>query len=442
MSNECGRSLGDAREAAGGGGRLRLRPPCADGLSWIIKSNPNQKRSIFAVIMNTILFDEAKIREHLLTLTYTRPIACLRVGILTIAEKWERLLNEKASFYAATYLREKFPPHIDDDNYWINGAVCPHEDWVTKVKNLKQGEALTKNGVLIAARTSAPVPPTDVAGTELENPITCLDRHWKMVYAAADELPRDFTRLTSGRKSQPIADIHTRTYAPENIFLEEGVTLRAAILNASEGPIYLAKNSSVGEGSVITGPVYLGEHSKVKPLSHIRGNTIVVPWCVVSGEVSCSVMLGFSNKSHAGYLGHSVIGEWCNLGAGTSTSNMKNNYDVIKVWNSASNSFERTDKQYCGLVMGDHSKCGIHTMFNSGTAVGVSCNIFGGGFPVKNIRSFSWGGQKLITYQLQQAIVTARRVLNQKNMELTKTDEKILEDIFAHVVLSSKNFSD
>lgn len=382
--------------------------------------------------MNVILFDNLKTWEHLLPLTYTRPIAHLRIGILTIAEKWERLLNEKVSFYTAAYLQEKFPPHITDDNYWINGAICPHEDWTAVVKNLKKGEILTKNGVLVAARTSATTPPVDETGVELGNTITYIDRHWKIVYATEQELLHDFRRLTTGRKSQPVADSYTRIYASENIFLEEGVTLRAAILNASAGPIYLAKNSVVGEGSVITGPVYIGEHSVVKPLSYIRSNTVVGPHCVISGEVSCSVMIGHSNKSHAGYLGHSVIGEWCNLGAGTSNSNMKNNYDFIKVWNHAKNDFEKTDKLFSGVVMGDHSKCGIHTMFNSGTVVGVSCNIFGGDFLPKIIPSFSWGGkQGMTTYQLEQAIATAIRVFNRREKEITNLDEKILNYIFS-----------
>lgn len=381
--------------------------------------------------MNVILFDNPKTWEHLLPLTYTRPIARLRIGILTIAEKWEHLLNEKVSFYTASYLQEKFPPHITDDNYWINGAVCPHEDWIALVKNLQKGEILTKAGVLVAARTTAATPPVNETGRELGNTITYIDRHWKIVYATEYELPLDFRRLTAGKKSQPVTDAYTRIYASENIFLEEGVSLRAAILNASAGPIYLAKNSAVGEGSVITGPVYIGEHSVVKPLSHIRGQTVVGPGCVVSGEVSCSIMIGHSNKSHAGYLGHSVIGEWCNLGAGTGNSNMKNNYDFIKVWNHAENDFEKTDKLFSGVVMGDHSKCGIHTMFNSGTVVGVSCNIFGGDFMPKIIPSFSWGGKEGMTaYHLEQAIATATRVFNRREKEITDMDEKILNYIF------------
>lgn len=393
--------------------------------------------------MNVLLFDDPKTWEHLLPLTYTRPIAHLRIGILTLAEKWEHLLNEKVSFYTAAYLQEKFPPHITDDNFWINGAICPHEDWIIAVKNLKKGEALTKNGVLLAARTSTPAPPLDKTGVELGNSITVIDRHWKIVYATEQELLHDFRRLTSGKKSQPVTDSYTRLYAAENIFVEEGVTIRAATLNASTGPVYLAKNSVIGEGSVITGPAYIGEHSIVKPLSHIRSNMVVGPCCVISGEVSCSVMIGYSNKGHAGYLGHSVIGEWCNMGAGTSTSNMKNNYDFIKVWNHLDNDFEKTEKQFCGLVMGDHSKCGIHTMFNSGTVVGVSCNIFGGDFPPKIIPSFSWGGNRqMTTYQLEQAMATARRVLSRRDRELTQVDEKILNDVFSRSEPLRRSFCD
>ncbi len=220
-------------------------------------------------------------------------------------------------------------------------------------------------------------------------------------------------------------------YAPENIFIEEGVYIRAAILNAENGPIYLGKNSIVQEGAIIRGAFAMGEGSHVNMGAKMRGDISLGPYCKVGGEVSNSVVFGYSNKAHDGFLGNSVLGEWCNLGADTNTSNLKNNYDSPKLWNHAYNDFEKTGIQFCGLMMGDHSKAGINTMFNTGTVVDVSTNIFGSGFPSNYIPSFAWGGgEQYEEYELPKALETAERVMARRNVPFTPMDKEILSHIF------------
>lgn len=380
--------------------------------------------------MNVILFDDPALRVELLPFTFTRPVGAIRVGILTIQEKWKKWLNASVSFQTEKYLQKKFPAISTDDNLLINGALCPDEKIVTAIRELPAGRFLVQNNVLLAARK--PEVEMSLANTtEYRENITLIDKPWKIFSENGRQLRIDFVVITAGRKSAPLQDKHTIVYGGDNIFLEEGVYIRAAILNAENGPIYLGKNSIVQEGAMIRGSFALCEGSHINMGAKIRGDVTVGPYSKVGGEVSTSVLFGYSNKAHDGFLGCSVLGEWCNLGADTNTSNLKNNYDAVKLWRHGSGSFESTGLQFCGLMMGDHSKCSINTMFNTGTVVDVSSNIFGDGFPRNYIPSFSWGGADTgVVYKLDKALETAQRVMARRNIELNETEKEILAHVF------------
>jgi UDP-N-acetylglucosamine diphosphorylase/glucosamine-1-phosphate N-acetyltransferase len=263
------------------------------------------------------------------------------------------------------------------------------------------------------------------------HPFTHLVYPWHIFQYNREQLPTDFALLTQGRKSQPITDPHTRVYAAHQIFVEEGADIKAAILNAETGPIYIGKNAVVMEGAILKGSVALCEGAQVSMGAKIRPDTTLGPFAKAGGELSNVVFLGYSNKSHDGYLGNAVIGEWCNLGADTNASNLKNNYSEIRVWNYAQETYLPTGLQYCGLLMGDHSKCGINTMFNTGTVTGVGTSVFGGGFPPKFIPSFSWGGSEgLVTFELEKMLEMTRRVMGRRNMLPSPEDEEILRHVF------------
>lgn len=380
--------------------------------------------------MNLILFDDPIIRIDLLPFTFTRPTGKIRVGILTIDEKWEKWLGVKASFKTEEYLQKKFQLAAADDNLLVNGAVCPDEKLVTAVKNLQPGKFLVKGRLLIAVRK--PEGEMNSQNTiEYADTIMCMDKPWKIFQENAAQLKLDFKLITAGRKSAPVQDKHTRIYGEENIFLEDGVDLKAAIINAESGPVYLGKNSSIQEGSVIRGSFALCEGSTINIGSKIRGDVTIGPFSKVGGEVSNSVIFGYSNKAHDGFLGNSVIGEWCNLGADTNTSNLKNNYDFVKLWSHGREQYTDTGLQFCGLMMGDHSKCGINTMFNTGTVVDVFANIFGGDFHRNYIPSFAWGGSTgFTTYQIDKALATAARVMARRNLVLTDIEKNILAYVY------------
>ncbi len=383
--------------------------------------------------MNIILFDDPAIRINLLPLTFTRPVASIRTGILTVAEKWEKHLKTSISFSTADHLQKKFPLTVTNDNLWINGAVCPDGPLVKRISELQNGEGLIRDNKVIALRNTEDEVPEVISGKmeEYAGALTLIDQVWKIFEYNGAQLRSDFKLITSNRLSAGIHDAHTRVYAEENIFVEEGVFTRAAVLNAENGPIYLGKNSSVLEGALIKGPFALGEGSQVNMGAKMRGDISIGPYSKVGGEVSTSVIFGYSNKSHDGFLGCSVVGEWCNLGADTNTSNLKNNYENIKLWNYAKNGFVDTGLMFCGLVMGDHSKCGINTMFNTGTVAGVSANIFGAGFPRNFIPSFAWGGPAgFTTFQLNKALDTASRAMERRSLTLSEVDKEILEVVF------------
>jgi UDP-N-acetylglucosamine diphosphorylase/glucosamine-1-phosphate N-acetyltransferase len=380
--------------------------------------------------MNLILFDDPVVRISLLPFTYTRPLAKIRVGILTIDEKWEHWLKAKPSFQTAEYLQKKYPVRSTDKNLLINGAVCPDQNLVDTIKALPPGYYLVKENLLIAAnQPSGEMTESNVV--KYESPLTIIDKKWKIFRENANQIKSDYALLTGGRSSQPITDPYTKVYNPENIFLEEGVEIRDATLNAEAGPIYLGKNSVVQEGAVVRGSFALCEGAQLNMGAKVRGDTTLGPYSKIGGEISNSVVFGYSNKSHDGFLGNSVIGEWCNLGADTNTSNMKNNYDLIKIWSHEKGNFEKTDLQFCGLMMGDHCKSGINTMFNTATVADVYAVIFGGGYQRNYIPAFTWGGDgRYETYQIQKAIETAERVTQRRDIPFTDIDKEILTFIF------------
>lgn len=389
--------------------------------------------------MNIILFDDPVVRGQLLPLTYTRPVASLRVGILTIAEKWKARMEADVSFGTQTYLEKKFPRNPTSDNYWINGGICPDEAFISVLRILKPNDAIEKNGRIIAVRTADDEVPEVIQGAvhPYIAELTLIDQPWKIFQQNGSQLRADFESIRKGRTSYPVTDKATVVYNEANVFIEQGVTTKAAILNAENGPIYLGKDSQVQEGAILRGPFSLGERSIINMGGKMRGDTTIGPDCKIGGEVANSVVYGFSNKAHDGYLGNSVLGEWCNLGADTNTSNMKNTYDVVKLWSSFKNEFINTGLYFCGLIMGDHSKTGINTMFNTGSVVGVNSNVLNtGGYPPNFIPSFSWAGEN--TYDIEKALATAERALSRRNQKFTDIDRSIIREVLARTSTERK----
>ena len=381
--------------------------------------------------MNYILFDDS--REKLLPLTFTRPVCELRIGILTIREKWERYLNASVSTLTEDYLSAKFPLIESDENILVNGGVCPDEGLVTAIQSLNSGERLVKDGKLLASRITGSIDAYDkseTAGVEFSGTVLIVEHPWDIFSKNGDAIESDFMSITKGRTSAKLSESNT-IIGDGKIFLEEGAKAEACIFNTSNGPIYLGKDTEVMEGSVIRGPFALCEGSQVKMGAKIYGPTTVGPHSRVGGEVNNSVIIGYSNKGHDGFLGNSVLGEWCNLGADTNNSNLKNNYDEVRVWSYETQRFAKTGLQFCGLIMGDHSKSGINTMFNTGTVVGVSSNVFGAGFPRTFIPSFQWGGAAgFIEYNQEKAFATANRVMQRRGKELDEIEKAILSSVF------------
>lgn len=383
--------------------------------------------------MNIILFDDPQIRKSLLPLTYTRPVSEIRIGILTITEKWKRHLNADTSFQTEEYLSQKYPKQLTESNLFINGALCPNEKLLQAIGKLQSNEGLVRDGLLLAAS----LPDLDLANLtklktiEYTQEATIIDEPWKIFKYNGSQIENDFKLVTKGRTSANITDLHTIVYGKENIFIEEGTSIKAAIINAENGPVYIGKNSHIHEGAIIKGPFAMCEGAHINMGAKIKGDSTVGPFSKVGGEVSNSVILGYSNKGHDGFIGNSVIGQWCNLGADTNTSNLKNNYDSVKLWSYEKDGFKNTGEQFCGLIMGDHSKCGINTMFNTGTVVGVSANIFGSGFPRNFIPSFSWGGASgFTTFQKNKADEVAERVMARRNIEYSEIEKSILKHVF------------
>lgn len=382
--------------------------------------------------MNYILFD-GPARNALLPFTFTRPVADIRIGILTIREKWEKYLGYTTTTVTEDYLSEKFPMVELDENIMINASFLPNAVLCEMVKNLEKNQAIFKNNELIAfysLSSQKEVYFDDYDVIHYEDECLKVENTWDIFSKNDQAIREDFELITEGRYSQPIPK-SVNVIAPENVFIEEGAKLEFVTLNAATGPIYIGKNAEIMEGSVIRGPFALCEEAQVKMAAKIYGATTVGPHCRVGGEVNNSVMFAYSNKGHDGFLGNSVLGEWCNIGADSNNSNLKNNYEEVKLWSYETNNFAKTGLQFCGLMMGDHSKCGINTMFNTGTVVGVSTNIFGSGFPRNFVPSFSWGGASgFTTYLTSKAFQTAKIVMSRRHVEFTDEDAKILEHIF------------
>ena len=381
--------------------------------------------------MNYILFDDS--RENLLPLTFTRPVCDLRIGILTIREKWEKYLNEHTSTLTEDYLSAKYSCVDAEMNTLINGGVCPTSELVAAIQGLGEGSRLVKDGKLLAASTSSGISYVDLSkleGIEFAGDIFTVEHPWDIFSKNGAAIKTDFELITAGRSSQALSESVT-VIGNGEVFLEIGAKAEACIFNTSNGPIYLGKNSEVMEGSVIRGAFALCESSQVKISTKIYGPTTVGPYSKVGGEINNSVITGFSNKGHDGFLGNSVLGEWCNLGADTNNSNLKNNYDEVRVWNYGEGRFAKTGLQFCGLIMGDHSKTGINTMFNTGTVVGVSTNVFGSGFPRTFIPSFNWGGAGGFSeYNQNKAFATAERVMQRRGLEFNDKEKAILSSVF------------
>ena len=381
--------------------------------------------------MNYILFD-GEYRDNLLPLTYTKPVADLRIGILTIREKWEKHLGFTTTTITEDYLSAKFPMVEMEENIMVNASFLPTSSLVAMISELKASEAIYQSGELIAffSKEEEELNLDDFNKKEFTEELIQIKHTWDLFSNNGEALEADFKLLTEGRTSAPIPEtVHCMN--KDRIFLEDGVEIEIGVLNASKGPIYIGKNAQVMEGSMIRGPFAMGEHSVVKMGTKVYGPTTLGPKSKIGGEVNNVILSGYCSKGHDGYLGNAVIGEWCNLGADSNNSNLKNNYANVKIWEYAQERFVDTGLQFCGLIMGDHSKCGINTMFNTGTVVGVSAHIYGSNFPRNFIPSFSWGGAAgLKTYALPKAFETTKLVMNRKNENFSDEDQKIMEHIF------------
>lgn len=383
--------------------------------------------------MNIILFD-GKEYSDLLPLTFTRPVAELRMGILTFAERWKLIFQkEKISYLTQGYLSEKYTLQIEEENVFINPAYFPNQDFIYQLKNLKFGEAFYYQEELVAAKTT-------LENFQLNNFVKKLDiifesfhiqYPWDLFTYNSDAITYDFQLITQGRKSCTLSNTVRIIGDPSQLFVEEGAVAECAILNTKEGPIYLGKNSEIMEGAMIRGSFALGTGSKINMGAKVYGGTTVGPHSKVGGEVNNIIILGYSNKGHDGFVGNSVIGEWCNLGADTNSSNLKNNYAEVKLWNYKKQKFIKSGLQFAGMIMGDHSKSAINTQFNTGTVVGVSANIFTSGFPPNIIKSFSWGGKsESPNFKLEQVFEVAERTMKRRGIELSEQDKKIIEYIY------------
>lgn len=383
--------------------------------------------------MNIIFAHSREYTLNLQPFTFTRPACDIRCGILTIREKWEKMLNVASSTIAENHLQEKFPLHVSSENIIVNGNIIPTNELIAAVQKLNVGEKIVSTIGWIAIKTDGNVEGYETKEyhtLDYSGEIDILKNTWEIFSKAGKWIEEDFKLLTTGKKSQLISTTNTIIGDASKIFLEEGAIMEASILNTNTGVIYIGKDAEVMEGCVIRGPFALGEHSQLKLAAKIYGPSSFGPHCKVGGEVNNSILFGYSSKAHDGFLGNSVLGEWCNLGADTNNSNLKNNYAEVKLWHFGKKSFVKTGLQFCGLMMGDHSKCGINTMFNTGTVVGVSANIFGDGFPRNYIPSFSWGGAAgFTTYKLQDAITTAELVYKRRNMSFDDVEKRIFEFI-------------
>ena len=391
------------------------------------------------------LFDDSSYFEFL-PLTYTRPLYALRCGILTFAERWEKVLAQPIDTLSYDYLASLWTHvHSPAASHWLNGRIVPNDDLLRLIASAEPDTFYVndRDEVLIAhCANRKPATQTGIfdahdfeeAGLRKVRltlaPLTVRTLP-DLFLLNAQLIQYDYALLTYGRRSAPITDPHTRVYGADNIFVEEGVDIKAATLNAENGVMYFGYGSTIQEGAILHGTHALCDHATVNMGAKMRGDTTVGPFSKVGGEVANSVIMGYSNKGHDGYLGNSIIGYWCNLGADTNTSNLKNNYANVKLWNYAQEKQVDTGLQFCGLIMGDHSKCGINTMFNTGTVVGVGANIYGGGFPATHLPSFAWGGAEgLMTHRFEKMLETAHTVTARRKIVISEAEITILQAIY------------
>lgn len=384
---------------------------------------------------NFILFEDNS-RISLRPLTFFRPVAAIRIGILTISEKWELYLQHQVSYLTDLYLQEKFLLRVSNDNFLINGSILPNKELLEEILQLGPDSVLMQHDTIIALHLTAENLKYFTAGThpELKSKETVVDfkkiRYtWDIISLNKKAIIDDFELLTRNRKSAKISS--TNQVLGNNLFVDEGANIECSTINTLEGPVYIGRNAEIMQGCHIVGPVALCDHATLRMGSLIYKGTTLGPWCKGGGEISNSVMFGYSAKAHDGYLGDSVIAEWCNLGAGTITSNLKNNYETVKQWSYPDSKFVDTGLQFCGLVMGDHCKTGIGTMFNSGSTTGVCSNIFGVNYQRNFIKSFVWGGTSgFRTHKLNEVIETAKAVYNRRKLTFSLTEEKIVNAVF------------
>ncbi|WP_163378110.1 putative sugar nucleotidyl transferase [Cyclobacterium sp. SYSU L10401] len=383
-----------------------------------------------------MMFDDPRSRGNLLPFTFTRPVADIRVGILKISEKWQnRLQAKQVGFLTQDYLQSKYTV-IREPALYINGALCPDDDLVNAIEALKNNESLWHHDTLLASHLDKPEQfQTDHLPQKkkvtYEKDIQLLSRNWHIFQWNGIEISKDFDILTKRRVSWGTDDPHTHLYNEPNIFIEKGAKIRAAILNATNGPIYIGKNATIMEGALIRGPFALCEEATISMGAKIRENSTIGPKCKVGGEVSNVVFMGHSNKSHDGYMGNSVVGEWCNFGANTVVSNLKNNHMPVKVWDYTKGGFSDTGLQFCGSMVADHAKLGIGSTLNTGTVIGVGANLFGEGFPRKFVSSFAWGGASgFSTFKLMRFEETAQKAMAFKGMEFDEKERAILQRVF------------
>lgn len=379
--------------------------------------------------MNIVLFDGEE-RENLLPLTFTKPVASLRMGVLTFTERWERLLNTTVSYKTVPYLVDKFPINLQSENIFINPSFFPSKKLVETINSLIIGQSIVYNNELVAVKTVENEPTITVDSIIFEEELIHIKHSWDLFSYNFQAIEFDFELLTAGKTSQPISSTN-RVLHSEKIFLEEGAKVEFAILNASEGPIYIGKDAEIMEGSMIRGGLALCEHAKINMGAKIYSGCTIGPYCKVGGELNNAILMAYSNKGHDGFLGNAVIGEWCNLGADTNNSNLKNNYAEVKLWSYKEGRFVKTGLQFCGLIMGDYAKSAINTQFNTGTVVGVCANVFQSGFPPNLIKHYSWGGNSdAPIFSFDRACEAAEKMMERRKVDLTATDRKILEHIF------------
>lgn len=373
--------------------------------------------------MHVIIYDDPAIRAELLPLTYTRPVGLLRVGIDTIADKWRALLPGQYSWaVAAQYLAEKYPADATApaDALHVAGHILPTPELAAAVAALEPGECLMAGERTVAYRDHGKV------RVDYPGDVTAIEHLYDIFLRNGAAIAADFGRITAGATSAPLSDTNTVIGPREAVFVAEGASVEGAFINTTGGPVYIGPGATVMEGSMLRGPLALCEHSQVNMGTKVYGDTTIGPHCKVGGELNNVVMLAYSNKAHDGFLGNAVIGQWCNIGAGAVASNLKNDYTPIKLWNYPAGRFLRTDLQFCGLIMADHSKAGINTMFNTATVLGVGVNIHGSGFPRNFVASFSEGSTAGYTdVSMTKFFDTARRMMARRGIELTEADERI-----------------